>query len=339
MLRSIAKDAAAHVVSWTGLDAVARKTVRGEVPFIVGYHRVVERLGSDDDVALPAMEVSVAMLEKHLDWLGKHFEIVSLDDLASKLNRRTRSKPFAAVTFDDGYSDVFHYGFPLLRRKGIPAGIFVVSDLIGTTELPLHERLYEALAARWPALSSRAWVPRQIQNPFAATQYVLKKFKYDDVLRHVNSLGEDGRRRAQTPAKLHPLTWDMLSTMRDAGMTIGSHTKTHAFLTNETAARVWQEVNGSRSALQAKLSTEVSCFAYPGGCFKADVVEAVYSAGYRFAFTDCRHRDARYPMLTIPRRGLWERACIDRFGQFSPAIMSCHSAAMFDRFSDCSKDH
>src|SRR5437764_12281943 len=119
-----------------------------------------------------------------------------------------RSKSLDDVSFDDGYSDFFHHGLPLLRRKGIPAGIFVVSDLIGTTELPLHERLYEVLAMRWPAMSSRAWVPRQIQNPFAATQYVLQKFKYDDVVRHVNALNADGGRGAQTPPKLHPLTWE-----------------------------------------------------------------------------------------------------------------------------------
>ena len=334
MLRSIAKDAAAHVASWTRLDAITRKSVRSEVPFIVGYHRVVERLDGDNDVALPAMEISVAMLEKHLDWLGKHFEIVAVHELG---NRKARSKPLAAVTFDDGYSDVFHYGLPLLKRKGIPAGIFVVSDLVGTTELPMHERLYELLATRWPAMSSRALVPRDIQNPFGATRYLLQRFRYDDIARYVNSISADGGRQA--PAKLHPVTWEMLAAMRDAGMTIGSHTKTHAFLTNETHERVWKELKDSRDALQARLGVEVDTFAYPGGCFNAQIVEAVAAAGYRLAFTDCRHRDPRDPMLTIPRRGLWERACSDRSGHFSPAIMSCHSAAMFDRFSSCSKDH
>ena len=332
MLRSIAKDAAAHVASWTRLDAVARKTVHSEVPFIVGYHRVVDHLNGEDEVVLPAMEISVAMLEKHLDWLGKHFEIVSLTDLP---DRRARSKPLAAVTFDDGYSDVFHHGFPLLKRKGIPAGIFVVSDLVGTTELPLHERLYELLATRWPSMSARALVPRNIQDPFAATRYVLQRFRHDDIVRYVNSVSAD----REAPANLRPLTWEMLSAMRDAGMTIGSHTRSHAFLTNETRERVWQEVHDSRTVLHEKLGIDVNSFAYPGGCFNPQVVDAVHSAGYRLAFTDCRHRDERYPMLTIPRRGLWERACIDRFGQFSPAIMSCHSAAMFDRFSNCSKDH
>ena len=351
MLRSLAKDAAAHVASWTRLDAVARENLHREVPYIAGYHRVVGRLNADQDFALPAMEISVAMLEKHLDWLGRHFEVVSLDDLTTKMNRRARSKPLAAVTFDDGYSDVFHNGFPLLKRKGIPAGIFVVTDLVGTTELPVHDRLYAVLAQSW----SRWTAPRNelarlfrtgeaafaglVQNPFSATQYLLRNFDHQSVLEAIDSLDADVRISRYAPAALHPLSWEMLTAMRDAGMTIGSHSKTHAFLTNESRERVQREAEDSRAALQQRLGIEVSCFAYPGGDFNASVVEAVHAAGYRLAFTICRHRDARYPMLTVRRRGLWERSCLDRSGRFSPAVMSCHSAAIFGRFSDCPNHH
>jgi peptidoglycan/xylan/chitin deacetylase (PgdA/CDA1 family) len=339
VLRSLVKDATAHVASWTRLDAVARENLYRQMPYIIGYHRVVDRLDAYQDFALPAMEITVAMLEKHLDWLGRHFEIVSLDDLTTKMNRRARSKPLAAVTFDDGYSDVFYNGFPLLKRKGIPAGIFVVTDLVGTTEVPIHDRLYALLAAKRPAVSSRALIPRRIQNPFTATQYLLRNNAYDDVLRLIKSLTADGGSLRQAPAALHPLSWEMLAEMRDAGMTIGSHSKTHAFLTKESSDRVQQEARDSRAALQQKLGIQASYFAYPGGDFNATVVEAVHAAGYRLAFTICRHRDGRYPMLTVRRRGLWERSCIDRLGRFSPAIMSCHAAAMFGRLPDCPNHH
>ena len=324
MLRSIAKDAAAQVASWTGLNAVTRKSLHHATPYVVGYHRVVERLNTHRDFALPAMEISVAMLEKHLDWLGKRFEFISVDDLAT---RRARSKPLAAVTFDDGYSDVFHHGFPLLKRKGIPAAIFVVTDLVSTSGVPVHDRLYAVLTA------SRS------QNAFSETQLLLRTQDYDNVLHFIDSLDADGNISRKAPAALYPMTWEMLVEMRNAGMTIGSHSKTHAFLTNEGPGRLEEEVRDSRSVLQQRLGIDVDCFAYPGGCFNTRIVDAVHAAGYRLAFTDCRHRDDRYPMLTVPRQGLWERACTDRHGRFSPAIMSCHSAAMFDRFSRCPSDH
>src|SRR2546425_309694 len=36
-----------------------------------------------------------------------------------------------AVTFDDGFRSVFEHGFPVLARLGVPASIFVVTDLLG----------------------------------------------------------------------------------------------------------------------------------------------------------------------------------------------------------------
>ena len=111
MLRSIAKETAAHVMSWTRLDAVAREHLHSKMPYIVGYHRVVDRFNVNQAFALPAMEITTAMFEKHVDWLGERFEIVSLGDLTAKMNHRARSKPLAALTFDDGYSEVFYTGF------------------------------------------------------------------------------------------------------------------------------------------------------------------------------------------------------------------------------------
>jgi hypothetical protein len=91
--------------------------------------------------------------------------------------------------------------------------------------------------------------------------------------------------------------------------------------------------------LQQRLGIKAEFFAYPGGDFNANVVDAVQAAGYRMAFTVCRHRDTRYPMLTIQRRGLWERSCIDRHGRFSAPIMSGHAAAIFGRSIDCPNSH
>src|ERR1700694_834601 len=86
MLRSLVKNAAAHAISLTRLDAVMRANLHREMPYVVAYHRVVDRLDTHDGFALPAMEISVAMLEEHLDWLGRHFDIVSVDDLPAKMN-------------------------------------------------------------------------------------------------------------------------------------------------------------------------------------------------------------------------------------------------------------
>lgn len=321
-LRTALKTSAAQALAWPPLADLLQRRRGGGIPFIACYHRVVARVDDRPGRALPAMETSVAMFERHLDWIARRFRIVPLDELAAGLSPESRPSPIplAAITFDDGYADVYEHAVPLLKRKGIPAAFFVVTDLVGTSELPWHERLYAALAARHPA----------VPDPFAATQRLLQRLSQADVRSVVHILTRL-REASDRPAALRLMTWEMLADLRDAGMTIGSHTRTHAFLANEPSSRIAAEVAQSRRILEGRLRTPVRYFAYPGGSFTASVVSAVARAGYRGAFTICRHRDTGHPLLTVPRTVLWERSCLDHLGRFSPALLSCHTAGLLPR--------
>jgi peptidoglycan/xylan/chitin deacetylase (PgdA/CDA1 family) len=127
--------------------------------------------------------------------------------------------------------------------------------------------------------------------------------------------------------------------MHRAGMTIGSHTKTHVLLTNESWQRIMDETEGSRQVLERKLGIAIKHFAYPNGSFNAAAVRAVAIGGYRFAYTTCLHRNPAYPLLTIPRKLLWENSCMDTFGHFSPSIMSCQAHRVFDVRPGCDQNH
>jgi peptidoglycan/xylan/chitin deacetylase (PgdA/CDA1 family) len=303
------------------------------------------------------MEISAATLERHLDWIGRHFQVISLEDLDAKFNEIPLLRPSAVVTFDDGYSDVYHHALPLLKRKGIPAGVFVITDLVGSSKLPMHDELHALLvqaSRQWTSLPVglsamlrkhylAACVPDRsltlARDPFSATRLLLKHLSQADVQRVIESLGGAAAIGDVLRDALRPLSWEMLAEMRDTGMTIGSHSKTHPFLTHESGQRVLEEVKDSRAELQRRLGVNAACFAYPGGGFNDTVTQAVAAAGYRYAFTICRHRDPQYPMLTIPRRGIWEQSCLNPFGRFSPAIMSCQTAGTFDWMSKCTQPH
>jgi peptidoglycan/xylan/chitin deacetylase (PgdA/CDA1 family) len=85
------------------------------------------------------------MLERHIDWLAKRYTILA-DEIGSISNRHANSPTPAAITFDDGYSDVYYNAVPLLLRKGVPAGVFAVTDLINTAWPQLFDRLYLSLS-------------------------------------------------------------------------------------------------------------------------------------------------------------------------------------------------
>src|SRR5579883_2750261 len=145
ILRSLGKTcfAAAYSATQTVYGLTNRAMTSPSMPFIVCYHRVVENFVRSAATSIPSMLISVKMLERHIDWLAKRFAIVSLDDIGRHLQTPgSFRRPLAAITFDDGYGDVYEHAMPLLQRKGVPAAVFVVSDLVGTGKPQVFDRLY-----------------------------------------------------------------------------------------------------------------------------------------------------------------------------------------------------
>jgi len=68
--------------------------------------------------------------------------------------------------------------------------------------------------------------------------------------------------------------------MQNEGYEIGSHTKTHAFLSELSQSEMVDEVAGSRRDLMAMGASPVETFVYPYGDYNTSVVQAVKDAGY-----------------------------------------------------------
>lgn len=77
---------------------------------------------------------------------------------------------------------------------------------------------------------------------------------------------------------------------RDAGMDIGSHTRTHADLTNTTTEDAQDQITGAKIALEQILGCEVRHFCYPYGRFNGTHEQMAKAAGYASATTTHRGR-------------------------------------------------
>jgi len=71
--------------------------------------------------------------------------------------------------------------------------------------------------------------------------------------------------------------------MRDAGIDIGSHTRSHPRLTEVAADRLVEEIAGSKADLEQLLGQPIPHFAYPFGLFNEAARAAVQAAGYEAA--------------------------------------------------------
>ena len=123
-----------------------------ERPLILGYHRVVDDFAGTARDEMPSMLTSTAMFERHLDLVGNRFQFTTLDGLARTWRKAGRSpSAWPRVTFDDGYRDNYEQAFPILKRKGIPAAVFVVTDLIGQHRWQIHDKLFHLVTKAFAA--------------------------------------------------------------------------------------------------------------------------------------------------------------------------------------------
>ncbi|MDE1919136.1 MAG: polysaccharide deacetylase family protein [Patescibacteria group bacterium] len=115
------------------------------------------------------------------------------------------------------------------------------------------------------------------QNQFTYAFPILKKHGFSATFFvFTNAIGRRGF-----------MTWDELKRMREAGMTIGAHSRSHPYLTKiADPAALWDEIAGSKAVLEQRLGVPVTVFAYPFGQYDPSVVADVARAGYRLARGD-----------------------------------------------------
>ncbi len=100
------------------------------VPVLL-YHRMA-RSGEQID---PAAAVSQTRFDRQLGYLADAgYMCISLDRLIGYVrNGQPVPNRSFVITFDDGFLDTYRLAWPVLRRRGMPATVFLVSDRIGKT--------------------------------------------------------------------------------------------------------------------------------------------------------------------------------------------------------------
>lgn len=74
--------------------------------------------------------------EQDLDFLLRHFEPVSVEEMVKDLNNgNDQKKGGFLLTFDDGFREVAEVIAPLLKKKGVPAVFFINPAFIDNKEL------------------------------------------------------------------------------------------------------------------------------------------------------------------------------------------------------------
>ena len=81
------------------------------------------------------------------------------------------------------------------------------------------------------------------------------------------------------------LTWDQVREMEKSGVTIESHTVTHAALPELSDDRIREELVESKRQAESELGHPVEFIAYPTGAHDLHIAELAKEAGYKAGFT------------------------------------------------------
>jgi peptidoglycan/xylan/chitin deacetylase (PgdA/CDA1 family) len=239
--------------------------------------------------------VSKEDFRRHLEILGRHFHVVSLEQLCHEVENGSVRKNSICITFDDGYRDNYDVAFPLLREYGLPATIFLATDFIGTGKLLWHDKVLLAIQhtrrkqLRWP-FEDGIDLPLGDQAHQVARQ-LLMEIKYLPPSRRTDQIAALLRHCEVEPDRETErlmLDWQEVRGMDRQGIFFGAHTRSHPILTGLDEATIAQEVSGSKREIEEQLGHDIFTFAYPNGQardFDATVKQVLQTAGFRCAVT------------------------------------------------------
>jgi len=281
-----------------GMDAQGKQQVR-----VLTYHLIED----------------AAAFEKQMEFLSAGYRVVGMPDLLDACLRNKPLPPKAVlITFDDAYRNFAECAWPILKRHGFPATLFV------PTAYPDHpEKVFW-----WDQLEySFAHTPRRnlLQTPVGSLPLETSEQRtraFKQLRGYVKTLSNEQQALSfveQVCAELNVpkpvstvLSWEELRRLSGEGVTLGGHTRSHPLLNRVTLNEARDEIIGSLRDLQREVDNRNTewVFAYPDGAVTPVVAQVVREAGFSLAFTtrrgtiDLAHFD---PML-IRRNNIGQRA-------------------------------
>jgi peptidoglycan/xylan/chitin deacetylase (PgdA/CDA1 family) len=266
---------------------------------VLTYHRVDEP-DRHPELFPGLVSATPEEFDAQLALVAARSNVVSLPELLEVREGRADLPPRAVLlTFDDAYADFADVAWPLLRRHGLPATLFVPTAYPDAPARAfwwdrLHEGLHGAAAAAVVTPVGRLPLGSGTERTAAyrSLRTFLKSRPHEEAMDVVDALLDD---LGTPPGRSPVLGWDRLRALAAEGVALAPHSRTHPLLTRVGQGRLLDEVQGSLADLEREVGPTAPVFAYPGGGVDATVAAGLAGAGYRLAFTTERGNEPLDP--------------------------------------------
>ncbi len=294
-------------IARTGLDK-AGSLLNRVIPSlkILAYHRI-----RDDDLKTyrydsDLISATSDQFEQQVAYLAKHYHVVTLQDAFTNPTVKGREK--VVITFDDGFDDLYHKAYPILKKYGVTATMFISTGYIGNNNYLWTDKLAFHLKQNLDKhLNLSPYFENyRIKDDDGTCNTILGK-----VLR-IMKQAPDTERCAlletvydQLPIEEgcdtgnSMITWEMVKEMSDYGIEFGSHTVNHPILTRLEGNQLKYELEQSKKTIEEHTGKPCVSIAYPvGGTESYDirVKKMVESSGYLIG---CSYISGKNPIKSL----------------------------------------
>ncbi len=261
---------------------LAKKIIalRKQAPRTLLYHAVEDHVSDYTDRL--GVSVSSAMFEANLRYIRDHYNVVSVSDLHAN---RLPENPLL-ITFDDGYKSVYDNALPLLRKYRMPATVYLITCAVNNQVVWVNEINRALLCYPREALAVCHQFPDLLELDSAPQ--IIHEIKTSFAPSNIRELCRRIQQVAP-PEHAHDLyaSREELHEMRDAGITLGFHTRDHFNLANCDANELQRQLDPA--GLEDLI--DPTTFAYPFGTFDATAIEALQNRSYQTVMTVGNNND------------------------------------------------
>ncbi len=251
----------------------ARLARRGNYVTVLCYHRILD-MPPDFPFDGDLVSASPAQFEDQLRFVERHWRVVNFRMLREHLAREGRFPDRALIiTFDDGYADNREIAFPLLKKHGLTAVMFVTAGFMGARRLFWWDRL--AFVAK-TAKIRRATIDDPVRLEIDLDAFPDAQAAARHLIHTAKTLPEKGKElliarlaerlgvRIDESRFSTTMDWNDLREMSAAGIEIGAHSVNHPIFSNVDDALLAREVSESKALIEKEIGRDVISFGAPG---------------------------------------------------------------------------
>jgi peptidoglycan/xylan/chitin deacetylase (PgdA/CDA1 family) len=239
------------------------------------------------------------------------FEFCSIDEIyKSKLPcfRFAFKKKFVNISFDDGFHDIFHYAYPILKKHNIPFTIYLTTNFPDKKAL-IWWVLLERIIMDYDEITlgnGEKFICNGLKEKIALYEIIANRIFTSEInsLELFKNLFINYLNDYAVWFDSLTLNWDQIAEMCEEGLcTIGSHSVTHPNMIKISDADLKFELEESIKIVKNKIRKDVFHFSYPHSFWSPEVEEAVKQTGFKTAVMgyggSIRWRDNKYK---LPRK-------------------------------------